>query len=125
GENELGEAVHAPRLLALDPLGRIEVLHLAGEVNEVVSRVELRDGPCARLARKQALPGSLGIVPERSDRPDARDDDSPMTVDRQLHPQSAVDEQHLARDKRSLVGAQETYRAGDVLRPPEPAERGV
>src|SRR5262249_58462213 len=39
------------------------------------------------------------------------------------HSQTAVDEQHLARDERSLVGAQEPYRAGDVFRISEPAER--
>ncbi len=32
-EHEMGEPVHAPRRLAVDPLLRIEVLHLAGEVD--------------------------------------------------------------------------------------------
>ena len=38
GEDQLREAVHAPRLLAVDPVGRVEVLHLAREVDGVVGR---------------------------------------------------------------------------------------
>ena len=41
-----------------------------------------------------------------------------------LHPEAAVDEQHVARDERGRVGAEEPYRAGDVVRVAEPAERG-
>ena len=56
------------------------------------------------------------------------DDDAPAFVAVlacHLHPQSAVDEQHLARDERGLVGAEEPYRPGDVLRIAEAAERRV
>src|SRR5207253_6248995 len=42
-DDEMREAVHPPRLLAVDELGRIEVLHLAGEVHGVSTRVELGD----------------------------------------------------------------------------------
>src|SRR6476469_3088709 len=38
------------------------------------------------------------------------------------HAEAAVDEQHLARDERGLVGAQEAYRPGHVLRLAEAAE---
>ena len=55
-EDQLREAVHAPRLLAIDPVGRIEVLHLAREVHEVVARVELRDLRRTRFAREQVPP---------------------------------------------------------------------
>src|SRR4051794_32955974 len=39
------------------------------------------------------------------------------------HPQAAVDEKNSARDERRLLGAEEAYRPGDVLRIAEPAER--
>src|SRR4051812_22212237 len=39
------------------------------------------------------------------------------------HPQAAVDQKHSARDERRLLGAEEAYRSGDVLRIAEPAER--
>src|SRR3954447_2027800 len=39
------------------------------------------------------------------------------------HPQAAVDEKNSARDERRLLGAEEAYRSGDVLRIAEPAER--
>src|SRR5262245_11436590 len=42
-----------------------------------------------------------------------------------LDPQSAVHEQHVARDERGLVGAEKAYRSGNVLRRPEPAERRI
>src|SRR5215217_5480358 len=39
------------------------------------------------------------------------------------HPQAAVDEKNSARDERRLLGAEEAYRSGDVLRISEPTER--
>src|SRR5712692_9733685 len=48
-----------------------------------------------------------------------------MLISVTSHPQAAVHEQHLARDERGLVGAEEAYRSGDVLRPAETAERRV
>src|SRR5262249_59708048 len=40
-------------------------------------------------------------------------------------PQAAVDEQHLAGDERSLVGAEKPYRAGDVKGLPKAPEGRV
>jgi len=74
------EAVHAPRLLPLDEVGGVEVLHLAGEVDEVVGRVELRDLGGAGLAGEQVLPGRLDVVSERGDGTHARDHDSAPAV---------------------------------------------
>src|SRR5581483_4209483 len=51
---------------------------------------------------------------------------TPMTLTpSSSHSQSAVDEQHLAGHERGLVGAEEAYRSGHVLRRSEPAQRGV
>src|SRR5581483_11060595 len=50
---------------------------------------------------------------------------TPMTLTPSSHSQSAVDEQHRAGHERGLVGAEEAYRPGDVLRRSEPAQRGV
>ena len=93
----------------------------------IVARVELRDRAGARLAGDERAPGRLEIVSERADHAHAGDDDAPpaVSVFAHLHPQSAVDEQHLARDERGLVGAEEPYRPRDVLRLAEPAERRV
>jgi hypothetical protein len=65
GEDHLREPVHPPGLLALDPYRRVEVLQLAGEVDRVVGRVELRDRARARLSREQVLPRRLDVVAER------------------------------------------------------------
>ena len=79
-ERELREAVHAPRLLAVDPDRRVEVLELAGEVDVVAGRVEVRDRAGARLAGDEALPGRVGVVPERRHHADAGDDDAAASV---------------------------------------------
>src|SRR5919106_6029426 len=42
-----------------------------------------------------------------------------------LHPESAVHQEHRARDERRFLGAEEPYRSGHVLRVAEPAERRV
>src|SRR5690348_12609940 len=44
---------------------------------------------------------------------------------RLLHPQSAVDEEYVARDERRLVGGQEAYRPRDLVRFRDAAERCV
>ncbi len=75
------EAIHAPCLFAVDPVRRVEVLHLAGEVDLVVRMIELRDLARAGLARKQTLPGRLDIVTEWRDGTQPRDDDSPPPVE--------------------------------------------
>jgi hypothetical protein len=46
-EDEMCESVHPSRFLAVDPIRRIEIFHLAGEVHLVVRVVELRDLGCA------------------------------------------------------------------------------
>ena len=58
-DDHLREAVHPPRGLVVDPVGRVEVLQLAGEVDGVVARVELRDRPGAATARDEVLPRRL------------------------------------------------------------------
>ena len=75
GEHELHEAVHAPRRLAVDPVRRIEVLQLAGEVHRVAARVEERDPAGARLARDERAPRRLDVVAERAHHPHPGDDD--------------------------------------------------
>jgi len=62
GEDQVHEAVDPPRLLGLDPFRRVEVLHLAGEVDLVVAVVELRDLGRPGLACEQAPPRRLDVV---------------------------------------------------------------
>ena len=81
-EDQVREAVHPPRLLAVDPLGRVEVLHLAGEVDRVVAVVELRDLARAGLACEQARPRRLDVEPERRHCAQPGDDDAPASVER-------------------------------------------
>ena len=81
-EDQVRETVHASSRLALDPLGRIEVLHLAREVDGVVAVIELRDLGRAGLARKQARPRGLDIEPERRHRAQPGDDDTSASVER-------------------------------------------
>src|SRR5207248_1623413 len=58
-DDQVREAVHAPRLFAVDELGRVEVLHLAREVHRILARIELRDLTGATtLARTFRLPTS-------------------------------------------------------------------
>ena len=75
-EDHLGEAVHPPRRLAIDPDRRVEILQLAGEVDVVIRVIERRDLCGARLAREQARPRRLHIVSERADHAQAGDHDS-------------------------------------------------
>src|SRR5215475_16176226 len=64
-DDQVREAVHAPCLLAVDELGRIEALHLAREMDRVPARIELGDLTRSRPACDQVLPASLDVVPER------------------------------------------------------------
>ena len=117
GDDHLGEAVHPARLAVLDPLRRLEVLQLAGEVDGVLGGVEGGDRGGAALSGGQVLPEGLGIVAERRHCAHARDDDPCVRCSKpSLHPQSTVDEQHIARDERGLVGTEKSYRSGYVLR---------
>src|SRR4030095_7183335 len=83
-KDELRETVHAPRLLTIDVLRRVEVLDLAREVHEVVARVELRDRPGPGLACDEVLPRRLDIVPERRHRAEPGDHDPPAPVHRTI-----------------------------------------
>ena len=125
-ERELRETIHAARLLALDPRGRLELLRLAGEAHRVLARVEVRDRARAGLPRDEALPGRFRIVAERRHHPHSGDDDPAPAVlgcvaHLALHPQSAVDEQHRARDERGVLRAEKPNRPRHVLRIAEAA----
>src|SRR5919199_2278899 len=80
GEDHLGEAVHAPRRLAIDPCRRIEILQLAGEMDAVILVVEQGDLRRARLAVDQPLPRRFDVVAERRDHAEARDHDPAAAV---------------------------------------------
>ena len=84
-EDHLRETVHPPRLARVDPLGRIEILQLAGEVHAVVGRVEQRDRTSAALPRDEVLPERLSIVSERRHCAEPGDDDPRPPVVR-AHP---------------------------------------
>ncbi len=64
-DDQLREAVHAARLLEVDPDGRVEVLHLARERDGVLGGVELGDRPRAGLAPEQSVPARAHVVAER------------------------------------------------------------
>ena len=76
--DHLREPVHAPRLLALDPLRRIEALRLAGERDRKAGGVERRDRAGRRSTCDEILPTRAHIVPQRRHRAEPRDHDSPM-----------------------------------------------
>ena len=80
GEHEVREPVHAANLLLVHPVGRVEVLHLAGEVHGIVGVVELRDRSGAGLSGEQIRPRRLHVVPEGRDRAQPGDDDAPAPV---------------------------------------------
>src|SRR5436305_1086123 len=82
GNDQMRKAVHPPCLLAIDELGRVEVLHLAGEVHRIPARVELGDFGGSRTTRGQVLPARLDIVAKRGDGAEAGDHDpsSPVEV---------------------------------------------
>ena len=82
GEREMGEAVHAPRRLVLDPHRRIEVLDLAGERDGEVRRVELRDRAGAGLPGDERRPRRLEVVSERCHHAEAGDDNPAPAVGR-------------------------------------------
>jgi len=75
-QSHLREAIHSPRLLALDPQGGVEILQLATEIDRVSRGVEKRDRPGAGLAGEQVAPGGLHVVAQRVDQAQPGDDDS-------------------------------------------------
>ena len=103
--DHLREAVHAPSLLVLHPLRRLEVLQLAAEVDGELARIESGDIGRAGFTRDQVRPAGLDVVSERRHHAEPRHDHASSAVVSHLHPQSTVDEQHLARDERGRFGA--------------------
>ena len=68
--DHLREPIHAPRLLVLDPLSRLEVLRLAGEGDREATRVERRDRAGRRLDLRRDAPSSTARrYPAASPRP--------------------------------------------------------
>ena len=118
----------APRVLAVDPVGRVEVLHLAGEVHLVVGVVELRDRARAGLAREQrchvvstSLPsGDTAPSPVMTTR--RRPFIDPLLIYIPSPPSTSSTSPVM---NAAVVGAEEAYRPRDVLRLAEPAERRV
>jgi hypothetical protein len=78
--DQVCEAVHAPGLLAVDVFRRVEALHLAGEVDGELARVELRDLACAGAPGDECVPGRLDIRAERGKRSEAGDHDPAPAV---------------------------------------------
>src|SRR5262249_5007705 len=79
--------------------------------------------PAIRLAQLVSMSLPSGVTPPR-----------PVTTTRllpfmliafSLHAQATIDQQNFAGDEGSLVRGEEAYRARDILRVAEPAERGV
>ena len=79
-KREMREAVHPPRGLEVDVLRDFEILHLAGEVDREVRRVELRDLGRAGLTRDERGPRVLDGVAERAHHPETRHDDPASAV---------------------------------------------
>ena len=80
-DDELREPVHAPGLLVVDPVRRLEVLHLAREPDRVLGGVEVGDRARAALSANQRVPAGPHVVAERRERPETRDDDAPAPVE--------------------------------------------
>ena len=66
-DGEVRAAVMAPRVLRIHVVGRLEALHLAGDVDVERCRVEERDAVDPRAARHEAVPRRLGTDPDRRD----------------------------------------------------------
>ncbi len=72
GDHELAEAAHAPRLLAVDEFAGFPILHFAGDfAGEVVGGTQ-GDGADARRPGNEIVPVGLDVFPGRSDRAEAR-----------------------------------------------------
>ena len=72
GDDQLREAVHAARLLAVDPVRRVEVLHLAGEVTGKSVASNCVIGPAPDSPAISVSHVVSHVVPERRDRARAR-----------------------------------------------------
>jgi len=73
---ELAIAVHPPELLGLDPAGRVEALHLTGDLNGKLAGVEERHLAHSGLAFQHGGPGAGRIETNRRHRPHAGHDDA-------------------------------------------------
>ena len=73
-ERELDVAVRAPHLLAVEDVGRVEVLDLGGDLDAEPGRVEVRDRRDAGASGDEPVPGRGHVVAERRDRAHAGDD---------------------------------------------------
>ena len=118
------EAVHAARLLAVDPHGRVEVLQLAGGGREVV-RVELLDLGRAGLTGEEVRPGRLDVVAERGDHPEAGHDHAPSPFSLPIYIPSPPSTSSTSPVMNEARRSEEAYRPGHVLRIAEPSERRV
>ena len=76
-EREHDVAVEPAQLLRVREPGRVEVLHLGGDPHRQPVRVEGADPVDPALAGDGRAPGLRRGVPDRRDRSQARDDDSP------------------------------------------------
>src|SRR5207344_3427259 len=65
GHDQLREPVHTPRLLALDPLRRLEVLRLASERDREAGGVERRDRASSPSPCDELLPTRPYVVTQR------------------------------------------------------------
>src|SRR5207344_2577581 len=80
GHDQLREPVHTPRLLALDPLRRLEVLRLASERDREAGGVERRDRASSPSPCDELLPTRPYVVTQRRYRAQTCDHDSPTPV---------------------------------------------
>ena len=78
--DHLREPVHAPRLLALDPLRRLEALRLAGERDREAGGVERRDRAGRPSTCDELLPTRPHVVTQRRHRAQPGDHDSPTAA---------------------------------------------
>ena len=75
GDGELHEARAAARRLAVQVVGRVEVLHLAGDLHGQVGGVDDGDGRDAVAAGAQPLPVARQVVADGCDGAEAGDED--------------------------------------------------
>ena len=80
GNDHLREPVHTPRLLALDPLRRLEALGLAGERDREAGGVERRDRAGRPYTCDELLPTRPHVVTQRRHRAQPGDHDSPTAA---------------------------------------------
>src|SRR3972149_6599306 len=77
GDREVGVAVVPTRVLAIHVLGGVEALHLTGDVDLVIGRVEEGDVGDAGTTVDQRVPARLGPDADRRDDAQACDGDAP------------------------------------------------